>query len=171
MRLIDADALKARWYKINDIDEDDRGARFVGYCEIAGMIDNAPTVDAVSKDLFEQYKWERDTALETLEEHGLSLGQKRGKQMAREEAIKILKKYAPRIKPFYEPYRTEYPQAIDMAIEALQANPDRPQGEWIGVGGEPYSMCSNCERYIDDIDDDFDFCPHCGAKMQMQGEE
>ena len=46
MRLIDADALKARWYKINDIDEDDRGARFVGYCEIAGMIDNAPTVDA-----------------------------------------------------------------------------------------------------------------------------
>ena len=45
MRLIDADALKARWYKINDIDEDDRGARFVGYCEIAGMIDNAPTVE------------------------------------------------------------------------------------------------------------------------------
>lgn len=60
-------------------------------------------------------------------------------------------------------------EALDMAIEALQAESDRPQGEWIGVDGEPYSMCSNCERYIDDIDDDFDFCPHGGAKMQ--GEE
>ena len=40
--------------------------------------------------------------------------------MTREEAIELLKEYAPRIKPFYEPYRTEYPQAIDMAIEALQ---------------------------------------------------
>lgn len=50
MRLIDADALKARWYKINDINEDDRGARFVGYCEIAGMIDNAPTVPALTID-------------------------------------------------------------------------------------------------------------------------
>lgn len=60
MRLIDADALKARWYKINDIDENDRGARFVGYCEIAGMIDNAPTVDAVEvvrcKDCKHAYK-------------------------------------------------------------------------------------------------------------------
>lgn len=42
--------------------------------------------------------------------------------MTREEAIKLLKEYAPRIKPFYEPYRTEYPQAIDMAIEALSAD-------------------------------------------------
>ena len=82
--------------------------------------------------------------------------------MTRQEAIKILEKYAPRIKPFYEPYRTEYPQAIDMAIEALQ------EGEWIGVDGEPYSMCSNCERYIDDIDDDFEYCPHCGARMDKE---
>ena len=39
--------------------------------------------------------------------------------MTREEAIKILKEYAPRVKPFYEPFRTEYPQAIKMAIESL----------------------------------------------------
>lgn len=51
--------------------------------------------------------------------------------MTREEAIELLKEYAPRIKPFYEPYRTEYIQAIDMAIEALSA--DRPTGEWIPV--------------------------------------
>lgn len=46
MRLIDAEALKAKWYKINDIDETDRGARFVGYAEIARLIDQAPTVSA-----------------------------------------------------------------------------------------------------------------------------
>ena len=46
MRLIDAEALKAKWYEINDIDENDRGARFVGYTEIARLIDHAPTVSA-----------------------------------------------------------------------------------------------------------------------------
>ena len=47
MRLIDADELKAMWYEINNITEEDRGARFVGYQEIGRLIDNAPTVDAV----------------------------------------------------------------------------------------------------------------------------
>ena len=46
IRLIDAEALKAKWYEINDIDENDRGARFVGYTEIAKLIDQAPTVPA-----------------------------------------------------------------------------------------------------------------------------
>ena len=40
--------------------------------------------------------------------------------MTREEAIKLLKEFALRLKPFYERQRTEYQQAIDMAIEALQ---------------------------------------------------
>ena len=45
-RLIDAEALKAKWYEINDIDETDMGARFVGYSEIARLIDQAPTLSA-----------------------------------------------------------------------------------------------------------------------------
>lgn len=45
MRLIDADALKAEWYRLNDINEEDCGARFVGYQEIARLINNAPTVE------------------------------------------------------------------------------------------------------------------------------
>lgn len=44
MRLIDADALIAEWYKLNDIGPEDCGARFVGYQEIARLINNAPTV-------------------------------------------------------------------------------------------------------------------------------
>lgn len=38
-------------------------------------IKNAPAVDAVSKSLYDQIKWERDIALSQLEEIGLSLGQ------------------------------------------------------------------------------------------------
>lgn len=45
MRLIDADALKAEWYRLNDINEEECGARFVGYQEIARLINNAPTVE------------------------------------------------------------------------------------------------------------------------------
>lgn len=44
MRLIDADALIAEWYKLNNIGPEDCGARFVGYQEIARLINNAPTV-------------------------------------------------------------------------------------------------------------------------------
>ncbi len=40
------------------------------------IILEAPTVDVVSRELFEQYKWERDIAIKQLEELGLSLGQK-----------------------------------------------------------------------------------------------
>ena len=61
MRLIDADALTKAladlWYD---------GKITITGVAVADLIDNAPTVDAVSKDLFEQYKWERDIALESL---------------------------------------------------------------------------------------------------------
>lgn len=47
MRLIDADALIKKWYELNDIDENDRGVRFVGYTEIVRWINSEPTIDAV----------------------------------------------------------------------------------------------------------------------------
>jgi hypothetical protein len=43
---------------------------------ICSLILEAPTADVVSIEVFEQVKWERDTALKTLEEHGIGLGQK-----------------------------------------------------------------------------------------------
>lgn len=45
MRLIDADALIEKWYEVNDIGPEDRGARFIGYTEIPRFINNAPTVE------------------------------------------------------------------------------------------------------------------------------
>lgn len=44
--------------------------------EVIQRIKNASAVDAVSKSLYDQIKWERDIALEQLEELGVSLGQK-----------------------------------------------------------------------------------------------
>ena len=65
MRLIDAEALKAKWYDINDIDETDRGARFVGYTEIARLIDQAPTVSADAEhDRCDGCRYEHNTEYE-----------------------------------------------------------------------------------------------------------
>lgn len=44
--------------------------------DVIQRIKNVPTVDAVSRGLFDQYKWERDVAISQLEELGLSFGQK-----------------------------------------------------------------------------------------------
>lgn len=44
--------------------------------EVIQRIKNASAVDAVSKSLYDQIKWERDIALGQLEELGISLGQK-----------------------------------------------------------------------------------------------
>lgn len=44
--------------------------------EVIQRIKNAPVVDAVSKSLYDQIKWERDIALEQLADLGLFLGQK-----------------------------------------------------------------------------------------------
>ena len=59
MRLINADELKAMWYDINNITEEDSGVRFVGYQEIGRLIDNAPTVDAVEVVRCRECKWHR----------------------------------------------------------------------------------------------------------------
>lgn len=54
-------------------------------------IKNAPAVDAVSRGLFDQYKWERNVAIEQLEELGLSLGQKiDGVYLTKEKYDKLL---------------------------------------------------------------------------------
>ena len=58
--------------------------------DVIQRIRNAPTVEVVSRDLFEQYKWERDIAISQLEELGLSLGQKiDGVYLTKEEYKKV----------------------------------------------------------------------------------
>jgi len=47
----------------------------------------------------------------------------------------------------------------------------RPHGEWIDVDNEPYCECSVCGAYIDNLDDDYEFCPRCGADMRGDNNE
>ena len=44
--------------------------------ELLVQLDVLPAADVVSKDLYEQIKWERDAALAQLKEYGVSLGEK-----------------------------------------------------------------------------------------------
>lgn len=81
--------------------------------------------------------------------------------MTREEAVEKLEAFAPFVVD-------DTREAIDMAIEALQA--ESKTGEWIDVENEPYCECSVCGAYIDNLDDDYAFCPRCGADMRGEME-
>ena len=73
-RLIDADALMDTLRK--DFTEEENDNHFLAEdwwwaATVRKTIENAPTVDAVPVKGVEQLKWERDTAIQQLEEHGI----------------------------------------------------------------------------------------------------
>ena len=49
---------------------------YSAFWKSAKAIKKIPTADVVSREVFEQFKWERDMALQTLQEHGIGLGEK-----------------------------------------------------------------------------------------------
>ena len=85
--------------------------------------------------------------------------------MTREEAIKKLEVFAPMVVD-------DTREALDMATEALKAEPKR--GTWTITetydceGGEiPHLICSECksEPMAWSSKRLFNYCPNCGAKM------
>ena len=58
-------------------------------------------------------------------------------------------------------------EALDMAIEALQQEPKR--GYWLDAREEDpcWYICSECKRMVDD---DSNYCPNCGARMESDTE-
>jgi hypothetical protein len=76
-RYIDADALLSG-YDVRKVVEYDESGCGLDYKAVpVGAIEAAPTIDAVSPGVLEQYKWERDTAIAQLEELGIGFGQKK----------------------------------------------------------------------------------------------
>ena len=60
-------------------------------------------------------------------------------------------------------------EALNLAIKALE---EQPTGEWKfceGVTTLGYLKCSICE-YVDFRKEYSDYCPNCGAKMNMKEE-
>ena len=97
-------------------------------------------------------------------------------QMTREEAIYVLKEISTTLKSWSG--FTEYPQAIDMAIETLQAEPVK-HGEWECSQNKQYCIradfkalvCSICGCNIPNVEQiPKNYCPNCGAKMKGQEE-
>ena len=43
-------------------------------CFVYNVLQNATTVDAVSRGVYDQVRWERDIAIQQLEEHGIPFG-------------------------------------------------------------------------------------------------
>ena len=92
--------------------------------------------------------------------------------MKREEAIA-------RIQDHMERHHIgEYPhikleEALKLAITALRG-PTREQitkawrGRWVTVSdvhGKQWSKCGACQVELDELEDAYMFCPHCGAPM------
>lgn len=75
-RLIEADEWKETLrverakYDYFGFDEIDDGI-YKGLSIAIGKVDKAPTVDAVPVEVVEQLRWERDTAIQQLEEYGI----------------------------------------------------------------------------------------------------
>lgn len=80
----------------------------------------APAADVVSNGVYEQVQWERDMAMQQLEEHGIPFGGKA-------DVVEV--KY----------------------------------GAWVKRGNE--MKCSCCGFVYFSNNDEFDYCPHCGADM------
>ena len=71
-------------------------------------------------------------------------------------------------------YTSGYTEALDMAVEAIQAKDE--QGEWIDKGD--YALCSKCGGSsgtqfdgVERIPRITTYCPHCGVRMKVGDDE
>ena len=81
--------------------------------------------------------------------------------MTREEAIDVLKHNYP------SACFTDLCEAVEIAIQALSAQPERKTGKWIEYDNS-HCECPFCHTewsYFDNEVEHFDFCPRCGERM------
>ena len=74
-----------------------------------------------------------------------------------------------------------YEQAVHEVEQLSSAQPERPKGNWVEIGDEPYDEweCDVCGFVIDgsgcidpeEYRDVYKFCPNCGADMRGEQDE
>ena len=83
--------------------------------------------------------------------------------MTNEEAMDVLRRNYP--SSCFE----DLCEAVDIAIKALSAEPERKTGQWLPSRDRDYNECSCCHRITEPQVVAYKFCPYCGA--EMRGEE
>lgn len=87
--------------------------------------------------------------------------------MTREEAIEVLEIILEEYRDG-EVFAPRLP-ALEEAIKILK-QPERKKGKWIVKTEGPFGYCSRC-GYGTGFYPFYDFCPHCGAKMDKEEEK
>ena len=93
---------------------------------VEGVADKCKAADVVSKGVYEQVQWERDMAMQQLEEHGIPFG-------AKADVVEVR------------------------------------HGEWKKRGNE--KKCSVCDFIYYSNNDEWTYCPNCGARMDGERKE
>ena len=67
-------------------------------------------------------------------------------------------------------------KAVDLAIKALSAQPERKKGRWLHKWSGDGSVwleqnCSECGVTFEEEPINYNFCPHCGADMREEKHE
>lgn len=132
-------------------------------------LEQKPCDDTVSRGVFEQVMWERDTAIEQLRKLGYELGQKVEPCedcVSRQAVIDIVKKNCIPLEPIIIKHLEDLPPVL----------PKREQGEWIE---EKHGYrCNKCNYYYKgewSITDNAmmpqKHCPNCGTEMKTESED
>ena len=108
--------------------------------------------------------WAMDIAVAAMKKQIPERPKKRGDKMTREEAIDVLKHNYP------SACFTDLCEAVEIAIQALSAQPERKTGKWIEYDNS-HCECPFCHTewsYFENEVEHFDFCPRCGARMEAE---
>lgn len=164
--------------KVSSISVTIMGGRSIGKLALANVlksyaetvlqyINEEPAADVVSLSVFEQVKWERDTALATLEEHGIGFAQtfikskilyeKPNRELIDRKQIR----YCWQIDADGEEHDGVTLQSIIKKMPTVDAV-EVVHGYWVKYKAEHYK-CSICGDRVGGITTKY--CSECGAKM------